>query len=89
MTVEFNEERFRPSSPHFGETHHALREQIRRFVATDIAPNLDAWHADRVIPRELHYKSAALGILQFGYRERYGGGSEEIMRDLAARQMGL
>ena len=78
MTVEFNAERLRPSSPHFGETHHALREQIRRFVATEIAPNLDAWDADRAIPRELHYKAAALGILQLGYPERYGGVSDGI-----------
>ncbi|MFD1047538.1 acyl-CoA dehydrogenase family protein, partial [Kibdelosporangium lantanae] len=44
----------------------ALRESVRRFVAGDIAPYLDQWEQDGELPRELHVKAGALGLLGVG-----------------------
>ena len=48
---------------------------MRAFVAQEIAPNIDAWEDARELPRELHRKAAAAGILGLGYPEEYGGHS--------------
>jgi acyl-CoA dehydrogenase len=39
-------------------------------------PNIEAWEDARELPRELHRKAAAAGILGLGYPEEYGGHSE-------------
>ncbi|GAB3877756.1 acyl-CoA dehydrogenase family protein [Kibdelosporangium lantanae] len=51
----------------------ALRESVRRFVAGDIAPYLDQWEQDGELPRELHVKAGALGLLGVGFPEAVGG----------------
>jgi acyl-CoA dehydrogenase len=63
----------RPSSPFYNETHHALRESLRRFVDLEIMPHIDAWEAEGRLPLSLHQKAAEHGFLQMGFPEAYGG----------------
>src|SRR5437868_7808246 len=50
-----------------------FREQVRRFVAAEIAPHVRAWDEAGSFPRELYARAAALGLLGLGYPEAYGG----------------
>jgi acyl-CoA dehydrogenase len=63
----------RPPSPYYTADHDAFRDQMRRFVDREIAPYVDQWDEAGEFPRELYKKAAALGLLQMGYPEEYGG----------------
>nr|WP_219894049.1 acyl-CoA dehydrogenase family protein [Aquisediminimonas profunda] len=67
---------WRARSPYYDETHEALAQSVRRFVAQEIAPHIDRWEAEGELPRELHRKAAEAGILGLRYPEAYGGHSE-------------
>ena len=67
---------WRARSPYYDETHEALAQSVRRFVAQEIAPHIDRWEAEGELPRELHKKAAQAGILGLRYPEAYGGHSE-------------
>ena len=69
-------ERWRAKSPFYDETHQAVAESVRKFVAAEVEPNIDQWERDGELPRELHRKAAAAGVLGLGYPEEYGGHSE-------------
>jgi acyl-CoA dehydrogenase len=64
--------------------HAALREQVRRFAKTEIAPNARAWDEAAEFPRELFAKAAQAGITGIGYPEAYGGSGGDISHVLAA-----
>ncbi len=63
----------RPPSPYYTAEHDAFRDQMRRFVERDIAPFVDQWDEAEEFPRELYRKASAVGLLQMGYPEEYGG----------------
>lgn len=67
---------WRARSPYYDETHEALAQSVRRFVAQEIAPHINRWEAEGELPRELHRKAAEAGILGLRYPEAYGGHSE-------------
>lgn len=64
---------WRARSPYYDDTHAAVAASVRAFVAREVAPRIDAWEDARQLPRELHRKAAAAGILGLGYPEEYGG----------------
>jgi acyl-CoA dehydrogenase len=66
---------WRARSPFYDDSHEALAQSVRRFVAREIAPNIDQWEADGELPRDLHRKAAEAGILGLRYPEDYGGHS--------------
>ena len=45
---------WRARSPFYDDSHEALAQSVRRFVAREIAPHIDQWEADGELPRELH-----------------------------------
>jgi len=51
----------------------ALRRLARDFVAREIALNMAEWEAAGELPRELHAKAAAIGLLGLGFPEEVGG----------------
>jgi acyl-CoA dehydrogenase len=64
----------RPSlSPYYTEDHETFRAQVRKFVDKECAPHIDAWEKAEELPRELHKKAAAAGILGLGFPEDCGG----------------
>lgn len=60
-------------NPFETEERAAFREQVRRLVANEITPNVDAWDEAGVVPAALHLKIGALGAFGFGVEERFGG----------------
>ncbi len=69
-------ERWRAKSPFYDESHEAVAHSVRRFIETEVDPDIDQWERDGELPRELHRKAAAAGILGLGYPEEFGGHSE-------------
>src|SRR5512145_1955020 len=63
----------RPSSPYYTPEHEAFRESVRRFVAKEIEPFATQWDEAGEFPRGIYRKAAALGVLQLGFPEAYGG----------------
>lgn len=55
-----------------------LRKTVRSFVEQDIAPHMNQWEADGEIPRELHKKAAALGLIGAGFPEEVGGDGGDL-----------
>jgi len=55
------------------EEHSKLREQIRRFAATEIAPNAHEWEEAEEFPVELYRRAAEAGLMGVGYPEELGG----------------
>lgn len=66
----------RLASPHLNDSHRLWREQLRKFVATAIMPNVDQWEESGELPNHLWLQAADVGLLQLGYPETYGGCSE-------------
>jgi len=57
----------------FDETLTMLRDQVRRFVETEIKPHADAWAEDGMTPRALLRRMGELGFLGIRYPEALGG----------------
>ena len=60
-------------SPFYDSAHEAFRDQVRRFVRTEIEPHVDEWDEAGTFPRELYRKAAEVGLLQLNYPEEFGG----------------
>jgi len=58
---------------YFDESHHIMRESMKRFVQKEILPYVDAWEDQELFPRELYKKMADAGFLGLGYPEELGG----------------
>jgi acyl-CoA dehydrogenase len=56
-----------------------LRATVREFVAREIAPHMDEWERAGELPRALHEKAAAAGLLGVGYPEEVGGSGGSIL----------
>ncbi len=61
------------SSPYYTAEHAAFRDTVRRFVTREIEPYADVWDEAGEFPRQLYAKAAAIGLLQLGFPEAYGG----------------
>jgi acyl-CoA dehydrogenase len=66
-------------SPYFTEEHEALRDQVRRFVETEIKPHALAWEEAGFVPREVLRKMGALGFLGIRYPAEYGGSEMDTL----------
>src|SRR5258707_5721002 len=69
------------SSPaDLGEELRLLRASVREFVAREIAPHMDEWERAGELPRALHEKAGAAGLLGVGYPEEVGGSGGGLRR---------
>ncbi len=69
--------------PPFTDEHLELRESVGRFVAKEIAPNVEAWEDAREFPRELFARCGELGFLGLKFPEEYGGQGGTHLHDAA------
>lgn len=66
----------------FGEEHELLRASVRAFVALEVAPHIDAWERAGEVPRALHEKAGAAGILGIGFPEAAGGAGGDLFHTM-------
>ncbi|NLE49045.1 MAG: acyl-CoA dehydrogenase [Sandaracinaceae bacterium] len=68
------------------QEHQALREQIRRFAAQEIASHAHAFDEAESFPIELYKTAAEAGLLGIGYPEEYGGSGGDVSHILVASE---
>jgi acyl-CoA dehydrogenase len=66
------------NSIYFNEQHHALRDQVRRFVEKEIKPHGDDWERTGKVPREVLRQMGGLGFFGIRYPEQYGGSAMDV-----------
>jgi len=66
-------------SPFFTPEHEMLRQQLRRFVETEVKPQGESWEAQGYVPREVLRRMGSLGFLGIRYPEAYGGSEMDTM----------
>ena len=57
----------------FSEHHRLLRQSVREFARSEIAPHAQAWDKQERFPMELVPKLASMGLLGIRVPEQYGG----------------
>jgi alkylation response protein AidB-like acyl-CoA dehydrogenase len=57
----------------FNEDHNAFRDQVRKFFAKELVPNLDRWEEDGVVDRNFWRACGEAGLLCPTVPEQYGG----------------
>ncbi|WP_460605056.1 acyl-CoA dehydrogenase family protein [Jatrophihabitans fulvus] len=67
------------SDPFSTPERQALRDTVRRFVATDVLPHLEQWEADGELPRSLSKRAGELGLIGLSYPEAVGGGGGDAV----------
>ncbi|MCA0922672.1 acyl-CoA dehydrogenase family protein [Pseudooceanicola nanhaiensis] len=63
----------------FNEDHEMFRDQVRRFVETEIAPNHAQWEKDGRVSREAWLKAGENGLLCAAMPEEYGGAGADFL----------
>jgi alkylation response protein AidB-like acyl-CoA dehydrogenase len=60
--------------------HLAFRETVRKYVATEVAPNLAAWDAQRLVDRTAWLAAGRQGVIGLSGPESHGGGGQSDYR---------
>ena len=66
-------------SPYFTEEHEALRDQLRRFVDTEIKPHALAWEEAGFVPRGVLRRMGELGFFGIRYPAEFGGSEMDTL----------
>ena len=67
------------------EQIEAFREQVRRYVTAELAPQLDGWRRQGYIPRQVWRPFAALGFLLPELDEAWGGAGASLAYQLVVQ----
>ena len=57
----------------FRDDHEMFRDQVRRFVETEIVPHHAEWERDGIVPKSLWLRAGEEGLLCVTAPEEYGG----------------
>lgn len=60
-------------SEYLSDEHRMLREQLRRYISTEIVPRTEEWEALGSLPGEVYQALGKLGFLGVSIPEEYGG----------------
>jgi acyl-CoA dehydrogenase len=76
-------------SAFFLPEHEVLRDQLRRFVETDVKPHGAQWEQDGMVPRNVLRRMGELGFLGIRYPACYGGSDlDELATVVLAEELG-
>ena len=65
--------------PQFRSEHVMLRDQLRRFVETEIKPHALAWEEQGCVPRAVLRRMGTLGFLGVRYPTEFGGSAMDTL----------
>jgi len=68
------------------DEHARLREQVRRFATSEIAPHALEWEERCEFPIELYRRAAEVGLTGIGYPEALGGAGGDFSHTLVAAE---
>ena len=57
----------------FEAEHEQFRDNVRRFMQSEIGPNAERWRKEGIVDREAYLKAGAQGLLCVYAEERFGG----------------
>ncbi|HEY9417519.1 MAG TPA: acyl-CoA dehydrogenase family protein [Pseudonocardia sp.] len=60
--------------------HNQFRDSVRAFLDKEVAPNLDKWSSDEIVPRSLFGIAGRNGFLGMSVPEEFGGGGVDDFR---------
>jgi acyl-CoA dehydrogenase len=61
----------------YGDDHDSFRDSVRRFIATEVIPNLDQWRRANGAPRSIVAAAGDAGFLSTAVPEEFGGGGTD------------
>ncbi len=64
----------------FTEEQVMFREAYRKFLETEIAPNIEQWRKDNIVDRKAFEKAGEMGFLMIWPDEQYGGMGDKDFR---------
>ena len=73
-------------APSSTSEREALRETAREFVRREVAPHLQEWEDAGEIPRDLHEKAGAQGLLGVAFPEDVGGEGGDLADSVAMQE---
>jgi acyl-CoA dehydrogenase len=63
----------------YGDDHEAFRDSVKRFIATEVTPNLDQWRRANGLPRSIVAAAGNAGFLSTAVPEEFGGsGTDDL-----------
>jgi len=71
---------------YFTESHHILRQTVKRFVEREIKPYVDEWEEAEEFPRELYRKAAEVGLLGVPYPVEWSGFEADVFHEVVATE---
>ena len=80
---------FNTPSAYFTDEHRMLRDQLRRFVESEIVPHGPKWEDAGMMPRDVLRKMGALGFLGLRHPAEYGGSDMDTLASVVlAEELG-
>jgi acyl-CoA dehydrogenase len=70
---------FGQAQPYFTAEHELLRDQVRRFVETEIKVHGAKWETAGCVPREILRRMGSLGFFGIRYPARFGGSEMDTL----------
>jgi alkylation response protein AidB-like acyl-CoA dehydrogenase len=63
-----------------------FRDNVRRFIETEVTPHYDSWEKDEIFPRELWNKVGEQGLLGVDMPEEYGGFGTDFLFSMVIQE---
>lgn len=74
---------------YFSEEHLLFRDNLRRFVDTEVVPRAEAWETSGMVPRAVLAQLGELGYLGIRYPAQYGGAAlDTVYSAILAEELG-
>jgi len=68
----------------FDESHHIMRQTMKKFVEKEISPFVEEWEENEEFPIELYQKAGQHGFLGIGFDPEFGGVESDFFHYLVA-----
>jgi len=66
----------------FSEEHHIYRRTVKQFMEKEVAPHVDKWREEELVPRAIWKKMGDQGFLGAYFPEEYGGYNADFLTEI-------